>query len=328
MNQEINLPVLICAYSRDVEFLDVLATAIEFGCKRIYINLDGTRNPEILISQNSMIDMVREVKSNFPEVEISLRRSYENLGAACSLISSLDWFFSREEFGVILEDDLQFDGSLFRFMSWASDKFENDTAVWILSGSNFLSSTHDLRGHLQFPNYPVTWGWATWQAKWQEMRTELLRNPEFISPWQFDAVLNFWGIGARRAKTGLIDAWDIPLAEIMQRLGKMSLVSPINLVRNIGYSELASNTSQNLYPLDIHIDSEGMNYDFESCLSVEPLRGGQINSIYESDVYGISLRNRFTSILSVFDFLRFKKENLESLATRLSRQNESIYETF
>jgi hypothetical protein len=139
-------------------------------------------------------------------------------------------------------------------------------------------------------------------------------------------VLNYWKVGARRAKLGLVDAWDIPLAEAMLRLRKKSLVSPINLVRNIGFSERASNTNQNHFPLDLPIDLRASNYEFDTALAAQPLRGEEINELYERDVYGISARNSLTSIFSIFDFVRFRRKNRESLAIRLNRLSRNKYE--
>jgi hypothetical protein len=243
------------------------------------------------------------------------------------VISSIDWFFSLEEFGLILEDDLQFDEMLFVFASWAFEHFQNDENIWLLAGTNFLSVSNQLSGHLQFPNYPVTWGWATWRAKWSAMRDEIvLLDSERRNFFQFDAVLNFWKIGASRAKMGIIDAWDIPLAEAMQRLGKVSLVSPMNLVKNIGYTELASNTHKRLFPLDLEIEQVESVQDFRASLERHSIIGKDVNTIYEKTVYGISFKNKFSSLFSIFDKLRFPQKSAETLEERLNRLSVTNYE--
>lgn len=323
-----NLPVLICAYSRVDEFCSVLSSSISAGSRRIYVNLDGANNSETLESQLLMINFAQRCRNEFPDLQISLRRSKTNLGAAASVISSIDWFFSFEDFGIVLEDDLQFDNQFFAFASWAEKRFRSNQDVWILSGTNFLSVSHGLAGHFQFPTYPVTWGWATWSSKWASMRNEILRNVESRNFLQSNPVSNFWKIGARRAKLGFIDAWDIPLAEAMHRLKKLSVVSPINLVRNIGYSKLASNTHRKLYPLDLDIQKVNSTQDFELFFAQIPISAKELNPIYERLIYGISCRNHFTSLLSIFDAIRYRKNSRGLLRQRLNSISENTYEFF
>lgn len=325
MSSSQHIPVLICAYSRDNEFFNVLNSTLQAGCPRIYINIDGTDNIDISVSQKAMIEYVEKSRIQFPKAEIYLRQSRFNLGAAVSIISSLDWFFSMEPFGLIVEDDLQFDSSLFDFISWGQSEFESNSDIWIISGSNFFSDHEGLRGKVHFPSYPVTWGWATWRDKWALMRQEIASTKKSPSILAFNPVANFWKVGAFRASSGVIDAWDIPLAEAMRRLEKFSVVPPVNLVRNIGFSRLASNTKIQIYPLDLPVLSITNFLPFEDFQGKSISSDPRVNRLYEKKIYGISLRNSLSSFLSKFDSIRLRKYSNIKLIVRLEAARTAEY---
>lgn len=322
------IPVLICAYSRDKEFFDVLNSTLQAGCPRIYINIDGADKADISESQKAMIEYVEQSRIRFPKAEIFLRQSKFNLGAAVSIISSLDWFFSRETFGLILEDDLQFDSSLFDFISWGKSEFESNSDIWIISGSNFFSDHEGLSGKVHFPSYPVTWGWATWRDRWTLMRQEITSPRKAPSIFVFDPVINFWRVGAFRASSGVIDAWDIPLAEAMKRLVKFSAVPPANLVRNIGFSRLASNTKAQNFPLDLPIQTLPKLLPFGESREKTISSDLQVNRLYEKEIYRISSRNSLSALISKLDLIRFGKYSQKSLKTKLESANAFEYHYF
>ena len=328
MSSSQHIPVLICAYSRDNEFFNVLNSTLQAGCPRIYINIDGTDNTDISVSQKAMIEYVEQSRTRFPKAEIFLRQSKFNLGAAVSIISSLDWFISREPFGLIVEDDLQFDSSLFDFISWGQSEFESNSDIWIISGSNFFSDHEELRGKVHFPSYPVTWGWATWRDKWSLMRQEITSTKKSPSILVFDQVVNFWKVGAFRASSGVIDAWDIPLAEAMKRLVKFSAVPPVNLVRNIGFSKLASNTKIHDFPLDLPLESIANFLPFDHLHNKSISSDAQVDRLYEKEIYGISSNNSLSALISKLDLIRFRKYSTKSLKTRLESASTFEYRYF
>ena len=313
------LPVLICGYSRSVEFKNLLDSLVRFGCKKIYINIDGGTNELTRVEQLSMKEFIVKTRKSSPDVLILARQSKKNLGAAVSIISSLDWFFLQEESGLILEDDLELDPGIFQFSDWALSYYESDPKIWIVAGSNFFSDNPNLRGKLHMPNYPVTWGWATWAKKWPSIRKAILGKPGQPDWLKCNRISNFWSVGSKRARHGLVDAWDIPLAEVMKRIGVKSVVSPFNYVRNVGFSSFASNTRELRFPLNRAFDS-GFNQlkkDSSFALSLVPVE--EINTLYENRIYGIRKRHSLSPLFSIFDSFRFRKNARGSLARRLEQ---------
>jgi hypothetical protein len=319
ISQIVSIPVLVCAYSRRIEFQNMLTSLVASGCKKIYINIDGSNYYETQLEQESMRDFVAKIRLDSPNTHVIARQSKDNLGAAVSIISSLDWFFSQEEVGLIFEDDLEFDQSVFQFSDWALTHFANDPAVWIVAGSNFFSEHAQLQETLHMTNYPVTWGWGTWREKWMTMRSCIVEEAPRTKTFNSNYVDAFWTVGARRSKAGFVDAWDIPLAEAMNRIGSKTVVPPFNLVRNIGFSDLASNTHELRFPLDRAIDSGIEDWNPNVSRENSILEGEKINSLYETYVYGIGKRHLLSPLLSKFDAIRFRKTARGSLSSRLNK---------
>jgi hypothetical protein len=319
ISEKVSIPVLVCAYSRRIEFQNMITSLVDSGCEKIYINIDGSNHYHTQLEQKLMRDFVANIRLGSPAINVIARQSKENLGAAVSIINSLDWFFSQEEVGLIFEDDLEFDPSIFQFSDWALNHYANDPEVWIVAGSNFFSEHPQLQRAMHTTNYPVTWGWGTWRDKWMTMRSSIVNQAPQAKLFNSSHVKAFWSVGAQRAKAGFVDAWDIPLAEAMNRIGSKTVVPPFNLVRNIGFSDLASNTHELRFPLNHSIDSGIENWNPNLSFENTVLGKEKINSLYETHIYGIRKRHLLSPLFSRFDGIRFREMARSSLSSRLDK---------
>jgi hypothetical protein len=191
--------------------------------------------------------------------------------------------------------------------------------VWIISGSNFFPPERSDRSSLV--NFPVTWGWATSRNKWEQMRQELLQPPTFSS-LRILSKRNFWWVGSKRAHNGYVDAWDLPLAWAMQKRSKYSLLPPVNLVSNIGYSDRASNTFGLKFPLNLQVrEMPEVGY-----VPTPIIRDVEHEKLLIEHVYRINIIRRFSYVFSFFDFVRFAPKRIGSLNSRLNDATKSDYD--
>lgn len=236
-------PVLIVGYKRQSEICLVLNRVIESGASKIYVSLDGPNldDPEDVALCESTSEAVQRFANSFiGDFHVSI--SPVNLGSAENVIRSLDWFFSHENFGLVLEDDCLPDASIFAYITSLRYLLEYPS-VWLLSGYRpNLSELNSIDYSLV--SVPLSWGWATTASHWKKIRFFILANPKvsLLSCFIKGANSVFWGVGSRRAKRGLVDAWDIPLANAMLEHDGSALMPPVNLISNIGTGILASNT--------------------------------------------------------------------------------------
>ena len=310
-------PVLLCAYSRLEEFIVILERLVALKIQTIYVNIDGSTDKEILHIHAIMMEKIEEIKKNNSDVKIYVRQTKSNLGSAVSMISAMDWFFSQVEFGIILEDDLLINSDFIRFVEWAKVSFQSNESVWIISGSNFFSNDMELGNKIQFPMYPITWGWATWAEKWILIRASILSDQNQVNKKMPFRVKKFWLTGAKRCRLGLIDAWDIPLAYFMRGNSKFSVVPPRNLVSNIGFTNLATHTNLNEFPLGLELENLNIDFEFITSREFDVNHSQKYSKALEERVYKITIKNSLSFFASKFDFLLKKQKLTLGLEYRL-----------
>jgi hypothetical protein len=186
-------------------------------------------------------------KSN--SVKVKLWKREENLGAAVSVVTAIDWFFRSESMGIVLEDDLIPSSDFFKFAASGLNIYGGNRNVWMISGSRMNpQAASPISNDWSF--YPMIWGWATWRAQWLEMRQVFGVEDTSRLNRVLSRRYNFWFIGSLRAKKGVIDAWDVPLAFAQWSRKKFSVIPPVNLVTNIGFDVQATHTSGTEFPLN------------------------------------------------------------------------------
>jgi hypothetical protein len=238
-------PILVVGYKRQSEICLVLNRIIDSGASRIYVSLDGPKqnDPKDVALCESTNQAVQQLAKSFSG-DFYISSSEVNLGSAENVIRSLDWFFSHENFGLILEDDCLPDASIFNYISTLRYLLEYP-GVWLLSG--YRPNVSELNSiDYSLVSVPLSWGWATTAEHWQKMRFFIWANPKgsLLSAFLKGANAVFWGVGSRRAKRGWVDAWDIPLANAMLEYHGSALMPPVNLISNVGTGLMASNTDQ------------------------------------------------------------------------------------
>ena len=309
-------PVLIITYARPEGLERILKSAIDAGVTVFYVAIDGPRNKEIAECQLDMSKLLQKFASDF-SIDLNIWQREENLGAACSVLSAINWFFETEAAGMILEDDLVPSLDVFSFSSKALDMYAGNYEVWSIAGSRILGS-NATTGHSDWSSYPMIWGWATWASKWKVMYPLLTAKPRFSIPSSFSPTVNFWYVGARRSLRGLIDAWDIPLANTQRFSKKYSLIPPTNLVTNIGFDKNATHTRDAAFPLNHPIELLPSDYILPT--NVDQKSANLYDKELMSRVYFLRRRHallRFWAFLT--DSFRNRSENLVSLDERLSR---------
>jgi hypothetical protein len=307
-----SVPVLIVGYKRYENILKLLTDSHSAGVKRIYLALDGVAHgPDVeresflakldALSQRSGINVTKWIRQN-------------NLGPAVSVITAIDWFFSHEDSGVILEDDLVLGANALLFFEMGLSLYRDNPRVAVIAGSNFWTLQP---GVSEWASFPITWGWATWKDRWFELRNVFFSlGPSSTKVGKLNERF-FWWVGLYRCLSGEQDAWDIPFASYFRSLNKVCVFPPVNLISNIGVDVFAGNTHEKKWPLfhpvsdDIQLDESFFSEEFSHEFCLDPLILRQI--------YGVSNRNIFSgfffSLTQPISHSRFSGQ--QSLAFRV-----------
>lgn len=306
MEINLNLPVLVIAYSRPESLSKLLETLCLNGIKKIYIAIDGPKNQRDLKNQQH-IDFII---SNFIEtsgLQVNVLKQRQNLGIAVAIIGAIDWFFEKEPAGIILEDDLIVSDYFFEFTNKAIESYERNNDVWMISGTqlhpNFGNSIDVI-----WTNYPMIWGWASWSNKWFQMRHSILSKKESSFSQKISATHQFWLIGANRVLSGIVDTWDTPLAYEFMIQNKFCILPPVNYICNVGDDAVSTNTKSGTIGVGIKIDTVNNSYNFTNYPDIRMVK--KYNKFLELKVFRIKYKHIFLPIYALlFDYFRFPKVN-------------------
>lgn len=240
------LAVAIPAYRRASFLNTVLGELHPQYVSRVYIAVDGPRQgAEADVAKTAAVadDFAR--RSSIPTL---IRVRSANVGTAVNVLGAVDWMFSHEPIGAILEEDCIPSENFFRFVTAALYQYWDDPYVWMASGSQLAPSELISGTHVLSP-YGLIWGWATTQGKWRRMFAELKSSLEFGLPsTSFTGNLAssgeaaYWRSGHRRSAQGFLDSWAMPVTATAIFHGRVGVLPPHNLVTNVGNDILATHT--------------------------------------------------------------------------------------
>jgi hypothetical protein len=308
---------LIIAFARADGVERLLKSGKKAGVEIFYIAIDGPKTTGHSRIQARIIDIINDYRMN-QNLEIRVWQRQENLGVAVSILTAINWFFSHEDQGVILEDDLALSSDFFAFSFSSLDYYRTNEEVWLISGSRMKQEIQG-SGLSDWSNYPMIWGWASWSNRWADIYTQLLKENKPALRDILDRRSNYWYIGSERAKKGRIDTWDLPFANAQFCLKKFSVIPPVNLVSNLGFDEHAAHTSGNFYPLNHPASSLPSNWSLSA--TTDQFNANYYDQSIDRNLYRIQWHHKFLRIYApLMDSIRpVKYQSNSNLIDRLAR---------
>ena len=218
---------------------------------RLYIASDGPR--QSVVGEAEAVAQVRQFildHIDWPcQVQTLFRET--NLGLRQAISGALDWFFTHEEAGIILEDDCVPHPSFFPFCAEMLDRYKDDLRVTAVSGNNFQQPTpYPERYSYYFSRYLHIWGWATWRRAWAHYDRDMELWPMIREQKLLTQILDhqdevvFWDKLFQRTYTGNINTWDLITVYSFWLQGGLTITPQVNLVTNIGVGEQATHTDK------------------------------------------------------------------------------------
>lgn len=237
------LPVLLLTYNRPELTRRVLESVARSETQKIYVSNDGPKSAE----DRKKVHAVREVIADYCD-RFTVTTFYHNANSGCRVAvqAGIDWFFSQEEEGIVLEDDTLAHPDFFPFSSRLIHHYREDQDIWGIGGSNVMGT--GLRSGIDhdFVRYPQIWGWATWRDRWR-------RHDSLLKQWaDMSFGQNFWWKNPRdreifQPKLDSIyhhqrpDTWDYQWSWTVLKSQGLWVFPRENLVENIGFGGEATN---------------------------------------------------------------------------------------
>lgn len=249
----LNTPILLITFNRPNHTRKVLERIVEAKPKDLYVFRDHWR--ENCPSEQEKCEEVRALieEIGLRNKDITLHTLYpdHNLGCGPGPMTALNWFFSENEMGIILEDDAVPHPDFFGYCEQLLEKYKDDESVRAIGSMHLDDRTYG-DGSYYFSMMNRTFcAWATWARAWKDFDL-YHRN---VTRKQFDRVLKDYGCALR-----MREYWCDRLAEVQKDAYHNSswdqqfwmsiwlhhgkgIMPNVNLSTNIGFDATATHGS-------------------------------------------------------------------------------------
>ena len=281
------IPILLNVFNRPEETSRVLAILSDLKPERLFVHCDGPRAGHPTDRDN--VAEVRRIIEDGITWPCDLKSLFEdtNLGCGKGPATSMTWFFSQVEEGIVLEDDCCPHPDFFPYCQQLLDKYRNDERIGIISGTCFESNS-DLNASYRFSAYAGIWGWATWKRTWNLFDFDFHKSDrEFkrkVTPFvKSRQATKYWlNILHKCEKDGPNRSyWDYQLHLCLLYANRVHILPNKNLVTNIGFNQNATHTfdqasryanrsSEGILPL-IHPKTIHINHHIDNADYLVPL---------------------------------------------------------
>jgi hypothetical protein len=246
-------PVLFIVFNRPDTTEKVFEGIRSMKPAKLYVAADAPRKGNAKDEKNC-----KETRSIVEQVDwdCEVKKLYrdENLGCFKAVSGAIDWFFSHEEQGIILEDDCLPNEDFFSFCEEMLERFKDTPEVISINGSNL--GYHLKNGNsYTFSRFMNMWGWATWRRSaqaidysleaWEKKANKLLFLHNRLGNSLVDLDINWYKYWQHKfdyitQKEKITWDWQWNFHQIEHK--QLSIVPGVNLVSNIGFSADATHT--------------------------------------------------------------------------------------
>ncbi|CAN1536827.1 hypothetical protein MCEGE14_01619 [Burkholderiaceae bacterium] len=242
-------PVVCIIYNRCRFVRNLINTLRPIKPRRILVVADGP------ISNNSEDHQACELaRAEVERIdwECTIERDYadSNLGCSRRIVSGLDWAFSLVDRALILEDDIDAHPEFFYWATHMLDAYEDRDDVAMVSGHNPLVRWPQvLQNSAGIPSRRGgIWGWGTWRHTWHAVQKISIVGAARLSEYDvascdfepsLGALYTHYLESARKVPNL---SWDCDWTLRMAMSGRVAIISPINLIHNLGVGADATHT--------------------------------------------------------------------------------------
>ena len=298
-------PVLFLIFNRPDTTYEVFESIRKIKPKKLFVSADGPRTNKP--GEDEKCRLTRDVIKKIDwDCELHTDFSDVNLGCKKGVTKGINWFFSNVEEGIILEDDCLADESFFSLCPELLEKYRNTENVMHIGGVNFQDGIKRGDASYYFSRFCHVWGWATWKRAWSKYDVEIKnydceKYHSLIKNVIPDTeIRNYYKKYFELVKNNQLDTWDFQWVWTVWSNNGLSIIPNENLVKNIGFGEEATHTTDNSSSLSA-IDTGSISN------LVHP---GNIEPHSEADRYTYYKKIKRSKVSKLFDAVKkiFKKQ--------------------
>lgn len=306
MDQEsFPVPILLLVFNRPDLTTRVFQAIRQVRPRTLYVSADAPRT-----NSDSDLVLCAEVRQIVTNIDwpCNLHTQFfsSNQGCRDGEALGMEWFFSEQPEGIILEDDTLPLSSFFSYCQCLLERYRDSRRIFSISGNSFLPAPSCGRASYFFSSYADYWGWAGWRRSWESYDRHIKEFPSWhqgdglakVFPSRADA-RNYWYSILEQTFRGHIDTWDYQMLFNMWMHNGCSIMPTVNLVRNLGFRADGTHTTRPQQPSWLR---RAVFADLES-----PLRHPdsiEVNALFDD---------------SFFDHVFAPSQNPKSISSRLRR---------
>jgi hypothetical protein len=297
--------VLIIAYRRAKNVAKILDLCERAIIRNIYVIVDVPKgnSPEAWRDHNMVLEVIKSFEKS-SGISVKKKVADSNQGCALTVLLGCDWALTTSKSLIVIEDDCIPSLAFFLFCNSQLPLLESNEDLWIVCGTQFAPSK--VVGESPcYSKFALTWGWATTQEKWKEMRESFVKPASFLKFkefFTFSPEKVFWKAGARRALEGYTDVWDTILVDSLKSKKKFALLPPVNLVSNLGNDQVSTHVESNSSWTNLVAHNPG------SFLSPSFRINRQLDKWLQRNFYKIRLRHSITTKCTLINDVLFSKK--------------------
>jgi hypothetical protein len=177
---------------------------------------------------------------------ITIFESSINKGLANSIIDGVTQVINKHGKVIVLEDDLITSPNFLDFMNQALTKYKAESEIISISGHTLdFKIPKGYEHDVYFFGRAGSWGWGTWQDKWDLIDWEIKDWNSFIKDKYLIKKFNLNGNDLfpmlKGFQEGKNNSWAIRFCYNQFKLNKLSVYPCISKLDNIGFSDEATN---------------------------------------------------------------------------------------
>jgi len=164
LTAQFDIPVAIFLFKRSEKAALIIDQLSKIAPQKIYLIGDGPRNET---EQIAVAECRKNVESHITwQCEVIRNYASENRGVYENIAGGAKWVFKQEKWAIFLEDDNLPAISFFQYCKDLLEKYEFDTRILWICGTNYMSETVPEDGSdYYFTQLMLPCGWASWSYK-------------------------------------------------------------------------------------------------------------------------------------------------------------------
>ena len=248
-----NTAILYIVFNRPEETQKSFEVFQKIKPTKLYVSADGPRSSRHDDAENTQ--KVKHIVSQVDwDCEVKTLFHPKNLGCKVAVQTALEWFFTHESEGIIIEDDIIPNDAFFEYCQIMLDRYRNDDNILTINGCSlgYQNNTQPY-GKTRYFNM---WGWATWRSSVEKVKeTWAQYNPELALehdpmmkknlrlPVLFDGNalwMKYWQELFLKVYKDKINTWDYQWCYAVLKMDTFCIRPSQNYIVNIGSGELAT----------------------------------------------------------------------------------------